>query len=110
MFVRQVSMQLKPDCVTKFAEIIATGVIPLLFGQSGFLDQITLVTPDCLNATVMTFWDNKESEEAFDRTRNPELLESLLEVIEGTPIVNHFEVISSSFYLPSAEGGSMRAM
>jgi len=110
MVVRQVSMPLKSDSVTRFAEIIATSVIPLLRKQLGFLDQITLVTPDCAEAIVMTFWDNKESESAFDRTQNPEVLESLLEVIQGSPNVNHFEVISSTFYLLTAGGGSMRAM
>jgi heme-degrading monooxygenase HmoA len=108
MFARHVSMRLRADSVTRFVHVIETEVNPLLRKQAGFLDQITFVSPECAEAIVITFWDKKESEESFNRTRDPEVLRSLLEVIEGTPRVDRFEVINSTFYHLDGGGGLSR--
>jgi heme-degrading monooxygenase HmoA len=94
MLARHVTMTLRADSLTRFTRVIETRVIPLLREQEGFLDQITLISPERAEAIVITFWENKDSEEAFNRTRNPEVLRGLLEVIEGTPKVDLFEVAS----------------
>lgn len=98
MFARQVSLKLKTDSVARFARVIASEVLPLLRKQAGFADQITLISPGCTEAVFITFWDKQESEEAFNRMQNPELAKSLFEVVEGTPKVEVFEVISSTFF------------
>ena len=95
-------MRLRADSVTKFAVIIETEVIDLLRRQPGFLDQITLISPERAEAIFITFWEARKSEEAFNRTENPEVLEKLLDVIEGSPQVNLFEFANCSFY--SKEG------
>jgi hypothetical protein len=87
-------MTLRADSLKGFMRVIESGVIPLLREQEGFVDQITLISPERAEAIVISFWENKESEEAFNRTRNPEVLRGLLEVIEGTPRVDLFEVAS----------------
>jgi hypothetical protein len=94
MFARHVTIKLRPDSVVSLARVIEAEIIPLLREQAGFLDLVTLVSPDCADAVVITFWDKRESEEAFNRTQNPEVLTILLEVIEGTPKVDFFEVIN----------------
>ena len=98
MFARHVTMKLRADSVTKFAVVIETEVIDLLRRQPGFADQITLISPERAEAVFITFWETRESEEAFKRTRNPEVLEKLLDVIEGSPQVDLFEFADSSFY------------
>ena len=98
MFARHVTMRLRADSVTEFAVVIETEVIDLLRKQPGFVDQITLISPDRAEAVFITFWQTRESEEAFDRAQNPEVLERLLGVIEGSPQVNLFEFANSSFY------------
>ena len=98
MFARHVTMRLRADSVTRFARIMDTEVLPLLRRQAGFLDQITLVSPERAEAAVITFWHTKESEEAFNRTDNPEVLKKLLDVIEGSPRIDLFEVAGSSLY------------
>ena len=95
MFARHVTMKLRPDSVNKFVRVMENGVVPLLREQEGFLDQITLISPERVEAVVITFWDRKESEEAFNRTENPEVLTRLLQVIEGNPEVRLFEVIQT---------------
>jgi hypothetical protein len=98
MFARHVSLKLRADSVSRFARVIASEVVPVLRRQSGFADQITLISPECTEAIFITFWDNQESEQAFDRMQNPEVVKSLLEVIEGDPKVEFLEVIDSSFF------------
>jgi heme-degrading monooxygenase HmoA len=95
MFARHVTMRLKADSLAKFVRVMENDVIPLLREQDGFLDQITLISTERAEAIVITFWDRKESEEAFNRTRNPEVLHGLLGVIEGNPRVEIFEVVTS---------------
>jgi hypothetical protein len=87
-------MTLRADSLIRFMRVMETEVIPLLREQEGFWDQITLISPERAEAIVITFWENKESEEAFNRTRNPDVLRGLLGVIEGTPRVALFEVAS----------------
>ncbi|HEX5734888.1 MAG TPA: antibiotic biosynthesis monooxygenase [Blastocatellia bacterium] len=98
MFARHVTMRLRADSVTRFAVVIETEVIDLLRRQPGFVDQITLISPENAEAIVITFWQTRESEEAFNRTQNPEVLEKLLNVIEGTPQINLFEFVNYSSY------------
>ncbi len=95
MFARHVTIRLRADSLTKFVRVMENSVTPLLREQEGFLDQITLISAERTEAVVISFWDSKESEETFDRTRNPEVLSRLLEVIEGDARVELFEVVTS---------------
>lgn len=110
MFARHVSIKLKEDSIEKFARVVRTEVIPLLREQEGFLDQIILLSPDRPEAVVITFWDKRESEEAFNRLGSPDVLKDLLAVIEGVPDVRLFEVLNQTFPdLAAREGaGSSR--
>ncbi|MCI0488888.1 MAG: hypothetical protein L0229_20040 [Blastocatellia bacterium] len=105
MFARHVSMRLRADSVIEFARVIEAEVIPLLREQEGFLDQVILLSQESAEAIVITFWDRKESEEAFNRTRSPRVSRSLLEVIEGSPKIDIFEVIVPALHSAAAEKG-----
>jgi heme-degrading monooxygenase HmoA len=98
MFVRHVTIELRAGSLTRFARIIEAEVLPLLRKQDGFRDQVTMVAPDCTEAVVITFWDDEESEEAFNRARNPEVARRLLEVVDGSPRVERFEAITSTLH------------
>lgn len=95
MFARHVTIKLKADCVERFALIIEDRVLPLLREQPGFLDHTTLISVIRWEAIVITFWDTRESEEYFNRARNPDILNELLDVIEGAPKISLFEVVHS---------------
>lgn len=103
MFARHVTLQLRADSLTKFGQVMDDYVFPLLLEQDGFLDHTTLISTERVEAIVITFWSSKESEEAFNRTRNPEVLTRLLEVLEGTPKVDVFEVVSAGFRKTGSE-------
>lgn len=97
MFVRHVTMRLRADSVAKFGRILGGEVIPLLRKQAGFLDHITLISPERAEAVVITFWDTEDSQEAFIRTQNPQVSRSLFDVIEEAPRVAMFDVLDSTF-------------
>lgn len=98
MFVRHVTIELQPGSLARFARIIEGEVLPLLRSQEGFRDQVTMVAPDCVQAVVITFWDDEQSEEAFNRARNPDVTRRLLEVVDGSPRVERFEAITSTLH------------
>ncbi len=97
MFIRHVTMKLREDCITKFARIMGAEVVPMLRHQEGFLDYLTLISPERAEAVVITFWDTEDSQEAFNRTQNPQVSKSLFDVIEETPKVAMFEILDSTF-------------
>ncbi len=98
MFVRHVSLTLKPNAATEFTRVIEKEVIPLLRKQKGFLDEITLLAPGGTEAIGISFWDRKENAEAYSRGTYPEVQKALGKVVEGTPHVQTFEVANSTVH------------
>ena len=98
MFTRSVSLRLKPNNVAEFTRTLENEIIPLLRKQKGFQDEITLVAPGGLEAIGISFWDQKENAEAYNRTTYPEVQKALAKVVEGTPQVQTYEVSNSTFH------------
>ena len=98
MYARNVSFQLKPNCVTEFTRTFENEIIPLLRKQKGFQDEIAFVVPGGTEAVGVSLWDQKENAEAYDRGTYPQVLSALSKVIEGTPRVQDYEVSNSTFH------------
>ncbi|MFN2514700.1 MAG: hypothetical protein ABR556_00665 [Pyrinomonadaceae bacterium] len=104
MFGRQVTMKLKADSATELTRINEREIIPMLRMQKGFRDETTFISPQRKEAVVNTFWDTQEEAEAYDSTGYREVLKTLSNVIEGTPIVATFEFANSTFHKAAAAG------
>ena len=98
MYARIVNMKLKKDGQTEFTKMFENDVIPMLRKQNGFRDEISLVSPERNQVTGISFWNKKESADEYNRVTYPEILKSLSKVIEGTPVVETFEVSNSTFH------------
>jgi hypothetical protein len=98
MFARRVAMQLKPNCVPEFTQKLEKEIIPLLKKQNGFQDEITFVAPSGKEVFGMSLWDRKESAEAYNRTTYPEVAKLLDKMVEGTPLIESYEVCNSTFH------------
>jgi len=96
MFARTVSMQLKANSAAEFTKTLENQVIPLLRKQKGFQDEITLLAPDGKQAVAISFWDQKDSADAYERGTYPQVLNALAKVAEGTPKVETYEVSNST--------------
>jgi hypothetical protein len=98
MFARTVSLQLTPNSVAAFTQIIENDIIPLLRQQPGFQDEIACVAPGGAEAVGVRLWAHKEHADAYHRGPYPAVLPALAKVVEGTPQVHTYEVSNSTFH------------
>jgi heme-degrading monooxygenase HmoA len=98
MFARKVSMQLKPGGAAEFKQKIESEIIPLLRRQKGFLDEITFLYPNRKEVHAFSLWETAENAEAYNRVTYPEVTKVLASVVEGTPRVQTYEVLNSTFH------------
>ena len=103
MFIRNVTMKLKPNTVPEFNRLMENEILPLLRKQTGFRDEITFVAPERLEAVAISFWETKENLETYNRAGYPELLKLAAKVVEGTPKVEIFEVLTSTLHKLAAK-------
>ena len=92
MFARTVTVRLKSNSVADFNRTLENEIIPILRKQRGFQNELTLVTPDGMEAIGISLWDTKQSAEAYQRETFPEVQKLLSKSIEGTPQVKTYEV------------------
>jgi heme-degrading monooxygenase HmoA len=98
MVARSLSLHLKPNRVEEFTRIIEHEVIPMIRGLKGFQDQIVLVATGGLEATGLSFWDQKEDAEAYGRGKFRQVVKALAKVVEGIPRVETRDVSNSTFH------------
>jgi hypothetical protein len=98
MYVRSVSIHLRPNSVAEFTQTIETEILPLLRKQKGFEDELTFVVSGGGEAVATSLWDRKENADVYSRDGYPSVLKSLAKVIEGTPTVRTYEVSNSTFH------------
>ena len=103
MFARNLHLQLKPDSVAEFTQLIEKEVIPLLRKQKGFQDEITFLAPNGSEVVEISLWDEKEDAEAYNRRAYPAVLKALEKVAEGPPEVQTYEVLNSTFHTIAAK-------
>jgi heme-degrading monooxygenase HmoA len=98
MIARIVTLPLKPGTRSEYAQAIEKGVYPLLRTQKGFLDQISLVSSDDKTGYGISFWDSRESAEAYARSRFNEVMKALDPVVSGPAQVEVCEVTNSTVH------------
>ena len=95
---RRVYLHLKPNSVAELTKKLETEIIPLLRKQKGFKDEIAFVSQSGKEAFGISLWDSAENAEAYTRAAYPEVTKALATVVEGTPQVETFEVVNSTFH------------
>jgi hypothetical protein len=103
MFARKVAARLKPNSLTEFKSLMEHEILPWLRKQEGFLDLITLARTDSREVATISFWDHKRNAEAYNAGGYPAVLRILGELLDGTPYVKTFEVVSTTFQGVSLE-------
>ena len=97
MVARKVAARLKPNALTEFTNLMEREILPWLRKQAGFLDLITLTYPDGREVATISFWDDKGDAQAFNASGYPEAVKLLEKLLDGTPYVKTFDVVSSTF-------------
>ncbi len=98
MFVRKISVHLKPKTLADFTKTLENSVLPLLRKQAGFKDEVTFAVPGGTDVLAISFWDTKQNAEAYDASGYKEVLKMLASVIDGTPKVEIAEVLHSTLH------------
>ena len=100
MYSRNVSLKLKanPFSASEFTDILDREIIPLLRKQKGFQEEISFIAAERNEAVAISFWDKKDSADAYHRKTYPQVLKALSRVVEGIPRVETFEVANSTAY------------
>jgi hypothetical protein len=98
MFARSVSIHLKPNMLSDYTRTFEKDVLPLLRKQKGFKDEITLSNPSSLDAMAISLWENRADAEAYNTNTYPEVVKTLARMIDGTPKVQTFEAVTSTFH------------
>ena len=84
------------DTRRKFNRAMENEILPWLRKQKGFLGVITLAVPGGREVLAISFWDQKENAQAYHSTGYPQVLKILGKLIEGTPHVRTFDVVSAT--------------
>ena len=98
MYARNVTLHLKANTAAEFTRTLENDVLPMLRKQTGFKDEITFLTPEGNEAVAISLWEKKENAEAYGRDTYPAVLQTLQQLVEGTPEVDSYEVSNSTFH------------
>jgi heme-degrading monooxygenase HmoA len=98
MFARTLTMQLKPNTAAEFTKALENHVIPALRKQKGFRDELVFVGPNAIEAFAISLWDTKENAETYRRESYPDIAKTLANVVEGTPQLRTYDVLSSTLH------------
>jgi quinol monooxygenase YgiN len=98
MFSRIVTMKLKPNHVSDLTKSLEETVLPLLRKQEGFRDELVFVAPGGADAIAVSIWDRKENAESYNQKAYPQVLQSLANLIEGTPQIKTLDVAYSTLH------------
>jgi hypothetical protein len=98
MFARNVSFHLKSNMLSDYTQTLENEILPLLRKQKGFKEEITLSNPSSQDAISISLWENKASADAYNTNLYPEVLRTFARVIDGTPKVQTFEAVTSTYH------------
>jgi quinol monooxygenase YgiN len=98
MFVRKVTALLKPNNIARFSLLMEQQLIPMLRKQNGFQDLLTFFAPGKDSVTAISLWDSASNAEIYSRATYHEVLKRLAALLEGTPNVDTYEVVNSTFH------------
>jgi len=91
-------MHLKANSVAELTQKLEKEVVPMLRKLKGFHDEITFVNHRGTEALAISLWDQAENAETYSRSVYPAIVKILSGLIEGTPAVDTFDVINSTFH------------
>jgi hypothetical protein len=98
MYARNISFRLKSNMQSDYTRTFDNQILPLLRKQKGFKDGITLFNPGSQDAVSISLWESKFNADDYNTNTYPEVLKTLAKVMDGTPRVQTFETVISTFH------------
>ena len=98
MFARNISIHLKSNMLSDYTRALENEILPLLRKQKGFKDEITLSNPGSQDVVAISLGESKTNAETYNTNTYPEVLKTLARLIDGTPKVQTFEAVTTTFH------------
>jgi hypothetical protein len=98
MFARNVTFRLKSNTHSDYTRTLENEILPLLRKQVGFKEEIALSNPSSNDVLAISLWDSKNHADTYNTTVYPEVLRTFAKMIDGTPKVQTFESVTSTFH------------
>jgi len=98
MYARNVSFRLKSNTQSEYTRTFENQILPLLRKQKGFKDEITFSNPGSQDAVAISLWESKANADDYNTNTYPGVMKTLANVIDGTPRVQTFETVVSTFH------------
>ena len=98
MYARNVSFRLKSNMQSEYTRTFENQILPLLRKQKGFKDEIMFSNPGSQDAVAISLWENKANADDYNTNTYPEVAKTLARVIDGTPRVQTFDTVVSTFH------------
>jgi hypothetical protein len=103
MYARNVTFRVKTNMQSDYTNTFENQVLPLLRKQKGFKDEISMCNAGSQDAVSISLWDHRKDADDYNTRVYPEVLKTLGKVIDGTPRVQTFETVVSTFHhVPAA--------
>ena len=97
MYTRVVELTTKPGKTQELANTIQEKALPILKKQTGFVDEIVLVSDKESNRVLgLSFWQSKDDAERYHREQYPKIHEMVQHLVETDPKVRTFDLHSST--------------
>lgn len=104
MFTRVVEVTTKTGKSHELANTIHEKIIPILRQQSGFLDEMVLISDMEANRVLaISYWKNKDDADRYEREHFGKVTEILSNLLETSPVVRTFQVHTSTLHKIAAE-------
>jgi hypothetical protein len=98
MYARNVTFRLRSNLQPDFTHAIENQILPLLQKQKGFKEEITMCNSGSPEAVSISLWEHKSNAEDYNTRVYPEVLKTLAKTVDGTPRVQTFETVVSTFH------------
>jgi heme-degrading monooxygenase HmoA len=95
MFVRLVEVKTKPGKAKEVCSTLHDKVLSTLKAQSGFVDEIVLVS-DADGIRALSFWKTKEDSERYSREDYAKVSDLIQHLVHSKPNVRAFDVETST--------------
>jgi len=97
MFTRVVELRAKSGKAKELSTTIYDKVLPILRGQSGFVDEIVLVSDtEADHLLALSFWNRQQDAERYSEEGYPKVNELIAHLVEASPTVKTFNVDAST--------------
>ena len=98
MYARNVTFRIKANMQSDYTHAFENQILPLLQKQKGFKEEITLCNHGSPEVVSISLWEHKSNADDYNSRTYPEVLKALSHVIDGSPRVQTFETVVSTFH------------